>query len=53
MSHLIRIGTVKNLTAEKLQEILINSFPPETRAHIRLCLWATEVLRRKCPVYWL
>lgn len=51
--HLIRIRTVKDLTNEKLQEILINSFPPDVRAHVCLCLWATEVLRRKCPVYWL
>lgn len=50
---MIRIGTVKGLDSKKLQEILINSFPPGVRAHVRLCLWATEVLRRKCPVYWL
>lgn len=44
---------MNTFTLKQLIDATWLKMPLEERRRIALCMWATEVLRRKCPVYWL
>jgi hypothetical protein len=41
------------LTSQQILQAMRQTLAPEQLRTLNLCMWATEVLRRECPVYWL
>lgn len=40
------------LSNRKLLDAIYGALTPEAQREVQLRVWATEVLRRRCPVSW-